>query len=81
MIDIPRILAGVQVRYSVSLEGAAGLPRWLTLLQAEEQNATSPVFLYGTPEIEHLGQITLIVSLGGFTVGSIAPINCPLCCA
>ena len=54
--------AGVQVQYSVSLDSAAGRPSWLTLLQSASQDAASPVFLYGTPGEEDVGQITLNVS-------------------
>ena len=56
-------LIGVQVQYSVSLDSAAGLPSWLTLLQSDNQDASSPAFLYGTPEESDLGQITLNVSI------------------
>ena len=54
---------GVPVQYSVSLDSAAGLPSWLTLLQSENQDATSPASLYGTPANEDLGKITLNVSI------------------
>ena len=46
------------MQYSVSLDFAAGLPSWLTLLQSDSQEA----FLYGTPEEDDIGQITLNVS-------------------
>ena len=53
-------VAGVQVRYAASLDGAAGLPRWLNLLQTGDTSA----FIYGTPEQEDLkGSITLHVSV------------------
>ena len=57
------ICVGVQVQYSVSLDSAAGLPSWLTLVQSDNQDAPSPVFLYGTPEEDDLRQITLNVSI------------------
>ena len=56
------LFVGVQVQYSVSLDSAAGLLSWLTLMQSDNQDAASPVFLYGTPEEDDLGQITLNVS-------------------
>ena len=54
---------GVVVQYSVSLDSAAGLPSWLTLLQSDSQDAaSSQAFLYGTPEEDDIGQSTLNVS-------------------
>lgn len=55
------LFPGVQVQYSVSLDSAAGLPSWLTLLQSDNQDAASPVFLYGTPEENDIGEFTLNV--------------------
>ena len=56
------LAAGIQVQYSASLDGSAGLPRWLTLLQSED-GWTSPAFIYGTPEEKDLGSVTLHVSV------------------
>ena len=50
------------VQYSVSLDSVAGIPSWLTLLQSDSQDAASQAFLYGTPEEDNIGQITLNVS-------------------
>ena len=51
------------MQYSVSLDSAAGLPSWLTLLQSDSQDAaTAQAFLYGTPEEDDIGQTTLNVS-------------------
>ena len=51
------------MQYSVSLDSAAGLPSWLTLLQSDSQDAaSSQAFLYGTPEEGNIGQSTLNVS-------------------
>lgn len=60
--SITYCFVGIQVQYSVSLDSAAGLPSWLTLLQSDNQDAASPAFLYGTPAEDDLGQITLNVS-------------------
>ena len=51
------------MQYSVSLDSAAGLPSWLTLLQSDSEDAaSSQAFLYGTPEEDNIGQIILNVS-------------------
>ena len=48
-----------EVEFSAAVAGHAGLPSWLSVLQV---NRLSPVYIFGTPAANDIGNITLEVS-------------------
>ena len=48
-----------EVEFSAAVAGHAGLPSWLSVLQV---NRVSPAYIFGTPAVNDIGNVTLEVS-------------------
>lgn len=48
-----------EVEFSAAVAGHAGLPNWLSVLQV---NRLSPAYIFGTPAVNDIGNVTLEVS-------------------
>ena len=55
------LLAADPVSFDVAVRGRAGIPEWLTLV-----DATNSSYLYGTPRNEDVGTLVLEVGYWGF---------------